>query len=62
MTARVHFKVFMIDIISTDSAVPSASFHAIKAPARKRFVFTDVTGRSNCSYQPKNNLGHLVNF
>lgn len=62
MTASVHFKVFMIDIISTDSAVLCASFQAIEAPARKRFVFIDVTGRSNCSCQPKNSRGHLVNF
>lgn len=60
--ARVHFKVFMIDIISTDSAAWSASFHAIEAPAGKSFVFIDVTGRSNCSYQSQSNLGHLVNF
>lgn len=53
----------MIDIISIDSAALSASFHALEAPARKSFVFTDVTDRSNCSYyQAKSNQGHLVGF
>lgn len=53
----------MIDIISTDSAALSASFHALEMPARKSFVVTDVTDRSNCSYyQVKSNQGHLVSF
>lgn len=37
--ARVHFEVFMIDVISTDSAAWSASFHAIEAPAGKKLCF-----------------------
>lgn len=38
--ARVHFEVFMIDVISTDSAAWSASFHAIEAPAGKKALFS----------------------